>query len=97
MRQDRAIGVVFQDAMLFNRFSRETLLIGRPDATPADIRRACEMAAVLNFIEAQPEGFETLIGERRTFQHLLAQHGVFAHLVEIQLIPEISETHSNNN
>lgn len=97
MRQHRAIGVVFQDAMLFNRSSRETLLIGRPDATASDIRRACEMAAVLNFIEAQPEGFETLIVERRTFQHLLAQHSVFAHLVEIQLIPEISETHSNNN
>jgi ATP-binding cassette subfamily B protein len=59
-----AIGVVFQDSMLFNRSIRENLLVGKPDATDPQLRRACEMAEALDFIEAQPEGFETLIGER---------------------------------
>jgi ATP-binding cassette, subfamily B, beta-glucan exporter len=58
------IGVVFQDSMLFNRSIRENLLIGKPDAAEAELRRACEMAEALDFIEAQPEGFETIIGER---------------------------------
>ena len=59
-----AIGVVFQDSMLFNRSIRENLLIGKPDATETDLFRACEMAEALDFIKAQPEGFETIIGER---------------------------------
>ncbi|MDD2704644.1 MAG: glucan ABC transporter ATP-binding protein/ permease [Acidocella sp.] len=59
-----AIGVVFQDSMLFNRSIRANLLIGKPDATEAELRHACHMAEALEFIEAQPSGFETVIGER---------------------------------
>ena len=59
-----AIGVVFQDSLLFNRSIRENLLIGRPDAPEAELRRACRMAEALEFIQAQPCGFETVIGER---------------------------------
>jgi len=59
-----AIGVVFQDSMLFNRSIRENLLIGKPDATEAELRHACRMAEALEFIEAQPSGFKTVIGER---------------------------------
>ncbi len=33
----RSIGVVFQDSMLFNRTIRDNLLIGKPDATQAEI------------------------------------------------------------
>ncbi|OYV41623.1 MAG: cyclic beta-1,2-glucan ABC transporter [Rhodospirillales bacterium 20-64-7] len=59
-----AIGVVFQDSLLFNRSIRENLLVGKPDASEAALRRACSMAEALEFIERQPNGFETLIGER---------------------------------
>ncbi|MDE8345657.1 MAG: glucan ABC transporter ATP-binding protein/ permease [Acidocella sp.] len=59
-----AIGVVFQDSLLFNRSIRENLLVGKPDASEAQLRRACEMAEALAFIERQPQGFETMIGER---------------------------------
>jgi ATP-binding cassette subfamily B protein len=59
-----AIGVVFQDSLLFNRSIRENLLVGKPDATDAELRRACAMAEALEFIERQPNGFETMIGER---------------------------------
>ena len=58
------IGVVFQDSMLFNRTIRENLLIGRPDATQEQIEHACRMAEAHDFIRRQPQGYETLIGER---------------------------------
>ena len=60
----RAIGVVSQESMLLNRSIRENLLIGRPDATQADIERACILADVHDFIMAQPNGYDTPIGER---------------------------------
>ena len=59
-----AIGVVFQDSLLFNRSIRENLLVGKPDATEAELRNACRMAEALEFILAQPQGFETMVGER---------------------------------
>ncbi len=59
-----AIGVVFQDSLLFNRSIRENLLVGKPDATEAELHNACRMAEALDFIRAQPNGFDTMIGER---------------------------------
>jgi ATP-binding cassette subfamily B protein len=59
-----AIGVVFQDSLLFNRSIRENLMVGKPDATEAQLYKACRMAEALDFILAQPDGFETMIGER---------------------------------
>jgi glucan exporter ATP-binding protein len=59
-----AIGVVFQDSLLFNRSIRENLLVGKPDATEAEIHQACAMAGALDFIKVQPNGFDTIIGER---------------------------------
>ncbi|HQT64358.1 MAG: cyclic beta-1,2-glucan ABC transporter [Acidocella sp. 20-57-95] len=58
------IGIVFQDSLLFNRSIRENLLVGKPDASEIDIQKACQMAEALDFILAQPKGFDTLIGER---------------------------------
>ena len=60
----RSIGVVFQESMLFNRSIRENLRIGMPDATDEDIERACRMADAHDFILRQPQGYETMIGER---------------------------------
>ena len=55
----RNIGVVFQEALLFNRSIAENLRVGKPDATEEEMRSACERAQALDFIERQPEGFET--------------------------------------
>jgi ATP-binding cassette subfamily B protein len=60
----RNIGVVFQEAMLLNRSIRENLLIGKPDATPAELENACRAADAYEFIIRQPQGFDTLVGER---------------------------------
>ncbi|WP_376087166.1 ATP-binding cassette domain-containing protein [Roseomonas sp. CCTCC AB2023176] len=59
-----SIGVVFQDAMLFNRSIRENLLVGRPDATQEEIEHACRLAEAHDFILRQPQGYDTLVGER---------------------------------
>ena len=58
------IGVVFQESLLFNRSIRENLLVGRPDATDAEIEHACRLAEAHDFIIRQPQGYETLVGER---------------------------------
>ncbi|MBW8269053.1 glucan ABC transporter ATP-binding protein/ permease [Caldovatus aquaticus] len=60
----RNIGVVFQESMLFNRTIRDNLLVGRPDATQEEIERACRMAEAHDFIMRQPQGYDTVIGER---------------------------------
>jgi ATP-binding cassette subfamily B protein len=59
-----AIGVVFQDSMLLNRSIRENLLIGKPDATEAELLAACRLADAEEFIIRQPQGLETIVGER---------------------------------
>jgi ATP-binding cassette subfamily B protein len=58
-----AIGVVFQESMLFARSIRENLLIGKPDATQAELEAACRLAEAHEFILRQPQGYETLVGE----------------------------------
>jgi ATP-binding cassette subfamily B protein len=60
----RNIGVVFQEALLFNRSIRENLLVGKPDATDAELREACRRAQALEIIERNPEGFNASVGER---------------------------------
>jgi ATP-binding cassette subfamily B protein len=60
----RNIGVVFQEALLFNRSIRDNLLVGRPDATQEDIERACTMAEAHDFISRKPQGYDTMVGER---------------------------------
>ncbi len=60
----RNIGVVFQEAMLFNRSIRDNLLIGKPDATDEEILRVAEQAQALEFIERLPHGLDSNVGER---------------------------------
>ena len=60
----RNIGVVFQEALLFNRSIAENLRVGKPDATDEQMRAAAARAQALDFIERSVEGFETSVGER---------------------------------
>ncbi|MDB5378813.1 MAG: cyclic beta,2-glucan transporter [Rubritepida sp.] len=60
----RNIGVVFQESMLFNRSIRDNLLVGRASATQEEIERACRMAEAHDFIIRQPNGYDTMVGER---------------------------------
>jgi ATP-binding cassette subfamily B protein len=60
----RNIGVVFQEALLFNRSVAENLIVGKPDATPGEMRTAAERAQAISFIDAHPDGFGAVVGER---------------------------------
>ncbi len=60
----RNIGVVFQDPMMFNRSIRENILVGRPEATEEEVIEACKMAEAHDFIMRQPQGYDTMVGER---------------------------------
>jgi len=60
----RNIGVVFQEALLFNRSIAENLRVGKSDATEAEMRDAVRRAQALDFIERKFEGFDGRVGER---------------------------------
>ncbi len=58
------IALVSQDVTLFNDSVAANIAYGRlATATPEAIRSAAEAAHALEFIEAMPQGFETLVGE----------------------------------
>jgi ABC-type multidrug transport system fused ATPase/permease subunit len=59
-----AIGVVTQESFLFNGSIRENLLMGKPDATDAELWRVVDAANARQFIERLPEGLESVVGER---------------------------------
>jgi subfamily B ATP-binding cassette protein MsbA len=58
------IALVSQEPVLFNESILENIRLGRPAATDAEVREAARLAGALDFIEAQPEGFLTKVGER---------------------------------
>jgi ATP-binding cassette, subfamily B, bacterial len=60
----REIGLVLQDTVLFGASISENIAYGAPDATVEDIEQAARDAFAHEFIEALPEGYETIIGER---------------------------------
>ncbi|MCB1030530.1 MAG: ABC transporter ATP-binding protein [Acidimicrobiales bacterium] len=60
----QAMGFVAQDVFLFHGTVRENLVYGRPDATDEQVYKAAELAEASGFIEAMPDGYETLVGER---------------------------------
>jgi len=60
----RNIGVVFQEAMLFNRSIAENIRIGSPEASQTEIEQAARSAQAYDFIARHPDGFNAVIGER---------------------------------
>jgi ATP-binding cassette, subfamily B, beta-glucan exporter len=60
----RNIGVVFQEAMLFDRSIADNLRVGKPDAGLQELKVAAARAQALDFIERSERGFETKAGER---------------------------------
>jgi len=57
-------GIVLQDAVLFSTTIAENIAYGRFGATEAQIVEAARLANAHDFIEALPDGYQTLVGER---------------------------------
>tara|TARA_B100001123_G_C15226587_1_gene993386 strand:+ start:170 stop:1363 length:1194 start_codon:yes stop_codon:yes gene_type:complete len=60
----RNVGIVFQDVFLFHTTIRENIAYGSSGVTFEQIENAAKMACLHDFIISQPEGYETIVGER---------------------------------
>jgi ATP-binding cassette subfamily B protein len=60
----RNIGVVFQEALLFNRSIADNLRVGKSDATEPEMHQAAERAQAMDFIKRKFSGFSDSVGER---------------------------------
>ena len=58
------IATVSQDVFLFHDSIRQNIRYGRLDATQEEIERAAKMAHAHEFILAQPQGYDTVIGDK---------------------------------
>jgi ATP-binding cassette subfamily B protein len=58
------MAIVPQDISLFHRTVMENIRYARPDASEADVLAAAEMAYCRDFIDALPDGFATMVGDR---------------------------------
>ncbi len=58
------MAIVPQDISLFHRTVMDNIRYARPDATEQDVLTAAEVAHCREFIEALPDGFITLVGDR---------------------------------
>ncbi|CAG9241874.1 Transport ATP-binding protein CydCD [Paraburkholderia caribensis] len=59
-----SIALVPQDISLFHRTVYENIAYGRPEATRDEVLAAAREARCSDFIEAMPEGFDTIVGDR---------------------------------
>jgi len=60
----RAIAVVTDDPFLFSATIHDNIAYARADATREEVEHAAEVAQAAEFIEALPNGYDTLVGER---------------------------------
>ncbi len=59
----RQIGFVLQDTQLFHAPVWQNIAYGKPDATREEIVAAARMAQAHEFIEALPDGYDTMVGQ----------------------------------
>ncbi|MDN3297757.1 thiol reductant ABC exporter subunit CydD [Streptomyces ficellus] len=59
----RFVGLCAQDAHTFDSSIRENLRLARPGASDDELRRALDRARLLDWVDALPEGLDTLVGE----------------------------------
>ncbi len=59
-----AIGMVPQDTVLFNDTIEYNIRYGQPDAGERAVRKAARLAQIHDFIMQQPEGYQSMVGER---------------------------------
>ncbi len=60
----RLIGMVNQEPILFNDTIRANIAMGNPEASDAEVSAAARVAHAAAFIEAKPEGYNTIVGDR---------------------------------
>ncbi len=57
-------GIVPQNTVLFADTAMENIRFGRPDASDEEVKEAARSAIADEFIERQPDGYQTFLGEK---------------------------------
>ena len=57
------ITIISQNPYIFNMSIRDNLRLVKSDLTDKEMRRACKLACLDDFIETLPEKYETVVGE----------------------------------
>src|SRR4029079_9944929 len=60
------VGVVSQETYLFHDTVRDNLRFAKPNATDEEIETAAEAARIHAMIAGLPDGYDTVVGERRS-------------------------------
>ncbi|MDD4296551.1 MAG: ABC transporter ATP-binding protein [Ruminiclostridium sp.] len=58
----KEIAVVQQEVLIFEGTIRENILVGKPDATEAEMIAACKAAEAYDFVMKMEKGFDTVLG-----------------------------------
>lgn len=58
------IGIVTQETFLFNASISENVRYSRPEASDDEMKEACRLANMHDFVSQLPEGYDTMVGER---------------------------------
>ena len=60
----RAVGIVFEDTLLFHDSVSANIAFADPDASTDAIERAARLAGAHDFVVDLPDGYDTMLGER---------------------------------
>jgi ATP-binding cassette, subfamily B, bacterial len=60
----RRLAIVHQEVDIFNGTLLDNLKYGNPAVTPEEVREACAIARVDEFVHQLPKGYQTVVGER---------------------------------
>jgi ATP-binding cassette subfamily B protein len=60
----RAVGIVFEDTLLFHDSVAANIAFAEPEATEQQIERAARLAGAHDFIMGLPDAYDTVLGER---------------------------------
>jgi ATP-binding cassette subfamily B protein len=58
------VAVLLQETLVFHGTVRDNIAYGKPDATAAEIEAAARAADAHEFVSEQPEGYDTVIGQK---------------------------------
>jgi ATP-binding cassette, subfamily B, multidrug efflux pump len=58
------VAIVLQETVLFSGTIRDNIAFSAPDASPAELERAAEIACAIEFIREKPDGWEASVGLR---------------------------------
>ncbi len=60
----KRLAIVHQEVDIFNGTLMDNLVYGRPNAAFAEVKEACAIASVDEFLHLLPRGYNTIVGER---------------------------------